>query len=262
MSEVQRVESLVYQVKSVESVVYENPPPVEVDTEKWKGCLKNGVLTCHMKVHYSSVAEAREEVERYLRAWEIDAAITHGRGSLKFVYQDAVMVSLASKGEDDARICLVAHDVVTVRAVVKITVKQKNYPSPPRLFELSPDVQALWTRYEGCLDGKEPLLSMAYWCLSMIEVSYGQGNREAAARTLNVDSQVLSTLGRLTSTKGDSAVGRKVPKRGELHALSGAEGTWIEAVIKKLIRRAGEYAGCDDNRALTRVSMQDFPPLK
>ena len=96
-----RVESLVYQIKSAEDIVYDDPPSLDVDTEKWKGHLENGILTCRMKVHYSSVADARKEVESYLRAWEIGAAIEHGRGSIRFIYQDANIIDLAPQGSGD-----------------------------------------------------------------------------------------------------------------------------------------------------------------
>jgi len=260
----QRVESLVYQVKSAEDIIYADPPLLDIDTEKWMGHLENGILTCRMKVHYSSVADARKEVESYLRAWEIGAAITHGRGSIRFVYQDASIIDLAPKGEGDVVVYLTAAAAAGVgTATAKVVITRRNYPPPPKVFRISPDVETLWSRYEGYLDGKEPLLTMAYWCLTMIEVNYGQqGKRKAAAHTINVDSEVLNTLGRLTSTKGDNTTARKAPERGKWQPLSGTERTWIEAVVKRLICRVGEYAGCDDSSTLTRVSMRDFPPLK
>jgi len=218
-------------------------------------------------VDYGSVSDARREVERYLRAWEIDAGIAHGKGSLRFVHQDAVMVDTSSGGEGDARIRLTARGFVAVRGTVRLTVKLNSYPPPPNVFVVSPDVETLWARYEGYLDGKESLQSMAYFCLTVVERVYGgerrkgENARQAAARAIRVDYGVLNTLGRLTSTRGDSAAARKVPRQGELHPLSGTEYTWIEAVIKALTRRAGEYAACDDSATLGKINMQNFPPL-
>ena len=255
------MESLVYQMKVAENTIYDDPSPLAVDMEEWNGQLENGVLTCHMKLHYSSVADARKAVEKYLRAWEIHAAITCGRGSIAFVYRNANVIDLAPKGRGDVVVCPTACEAVAVAETVKVVLTRTNYPPPPELFRVSPDVESLWYRYEGYLDGKEPLLSMAYWCLTMIEASYGNGEREAAARTISVDSEVLDTLGRLTSTKGDSTVARKAPKRGELQPLNGTECTWIQAVVRTLIHRVGEYVGCDDSSTLTKVGMLDFPPL-
>ena len=257
-----RVESLVYQIKSAEDIVYDDPPSLDVDTGKWKGHLENGILTCRLKVHYSSVADARKGVESYLRAWEIGAAIEHGRGSIRFIYKDAKLVDLAPQGSGDVVVYLAGAMAGAGALAARVVIMRRNYPPPPKVFRVSPDVETLWSRYEGYLDGREPLLTMAYWCLTMIEVSYGQGKREAAACTINVDSEVLNTLGRLTSTKGDITTARKAPERGKWQPLSGTERTWIEAVVKRLICRMGEYAGCDDISTLTSVSMLDFPSLK
>lgn len=260
MPTAQRVQSLVYKLNTAEGVAYEDPPAVEVDKEKWRGRLENGMLTCQMKADYSSVADAREEVEGYLRAWEIDAGITHGRGSMRFVHHDAVIDTLPGGG-GDAQVHITARGFVTSRAVVTRTARQRCYPQPPEMFVASPDVEALWTRYEGYLAGEERLLPVAHWFLTKVETIYGQRNRQAAASTMKVSCRVLNTLGRLTSTRGDDREARKVPKRGELQPLSGAERTWIETALKVLIRRAGECAGCDDSSTLGKINMQDLPPL-
>jgi len=259
----QRVESLVYQIKSAEGIVYANPPPLDVDKEKWKGHLENGILTCHMKVDYDSVADAREEVESYLRAWQIDAAIKHGRGSIAFVYQGASIIDLAPKGEGGVKVYATGCASVAAKATVgKVIITRGNYPPPPKVFRVCPVIETLWRRYQGYLDGNEPLQSMAYFCLTTIEENYGDGKRDATARSINVDSRVLNMLGQLTSTKGDNTTARKAPKRGKPQPLSGRERTWIEAVVRTLIRRVGECTGCDDSSTLTRVGMQDFPPLE
>jgi len=261
MPETQHVKSLVYRVTSAEDTIYKEPAPLEVDMEKWKGCLDNGILTCHMKAHYSSVVAARKEIECYLRAWEINAAITYGRGSIAFIYQNADVVDLAPVSQGDVVIRPEACEAVVIADNVKVVLTRTSYPPPPKVFMVSPDVDSLWNRYEGYLDGKEPLLTMAYFCLTMIEEVYGQGNREAAAHSMNVDPAILSTLGRLTSTKGDGRTARKAPKRGDSDPVSGTECAWIQAVAKMLIRRAGEHAACDDSSTLPKIGMSDFPPL-
>lgn len=261
MLETQRIKSLVYQVRSGEDTIYEDPAPLEVDTEKWKGCLENGMLTCYMKVHYSSVGDARKEVECYLRAWEIDAAITCGRGSIAFVYQNADVVDPTPIGLGNVVIHPGVCETVVIADIVKVLLTRTSYPPPPKVFIVSPDVESLWSRYDGYLDGKEPLLSMTYFCLTIIVEAYGQGDREAAANAMNVDPAILSTLGRLTSTKCDVRTARKAPKRGDSHPLSGAECAWIEAVVKALIHRAGEHTACDNSSALPRIGMLDFVPL-
>ena len=262
----QRVESLVYQIKSAVDIIYDDPPSLDVDMENWKGHMENGILTCHIEVPHSSVADARKEVESYLHAWEIDAAIRHGRGSIIFVYRDASMIDLAPKSEGNAVVYLEAAVMGAAMSTAKITVSRKTYPPPPKLFKVSPDVETLWRRYEGYLDGKEPLLAMAYFCLTMVDEIYGQAKgskkRETVARRINVDFKVLKMLGQLTSVKGDNTMARKATARGECQPISGTERSWIKAVVKSLIYRVGEYARCDDISTLTPVSMSDFPPLE
>ena len=262
MPNTQRVESLIYKLSPAEGIVYQDPPPLEVDQEKWKGRLENGVLTCHMKVDYGSVSDARKEVERNLRAWEIDAAIACGRGSVIFVYQDAMIADLTPRGEKHATVHLTARGVLTMRDTAVLTIERRSYPRPPTGFAISPDVETLWTRYGGYLDGKEPLLDMGNFCLTVVEESYGQGSRKAAARALNVDAQVLIKLGQLASTRGDNKTARKAPKGLKWQPLSGKEPTWVDAVVRRLIRRAGEYAACGDSSALPKIGMSDFPPLE
>ena len=262
MLDTQRVKSLVYRVTSGEDTIYKEPAPLEVDTEKWKGCLDNGILTCHMKAHYSSVAVARKEVERYLRAWEIDAAIAFGRGSIAFVYQNAEVLDLTPRDRGDVVIHPQACEAIALAGTVNVILTRTSYPPPPKIFTVSPDVESLWHRYEGYLDGKEPLLSTAYFCLTTIEEAYGQGDRQASAHAMNVDPAILSMLGRLTSTKGDSRTARKAPRRGDSQPLSGTECAWIQAAVKMLIHRAGEHAACSDSSALPKIGMSDFPPLE
>ena len=263
----QYVESLTYQVKSSELITYANPPPLDVDAGTWAGRLENMLLTCHLKARHKSVDDARREVESYLHAWEIDAGIRQGRGSMEFVYKSASTINLPpSDGVSTGIPAAVSEKFrVSVTYTLDITpVTLTSYPSPPEGFKASPDVETLWMRYEGYSDGKEPLETMGYFCLTLIEQMYGYGNekRETAARTLNVESEVFERLGELTSTKGSITTARKAPQGGRWQPLTAAERTWMETVIRRLIRRLGEYAGCDNPSILVKVGMRDFPPLE
>jgi len=261
------VESLVYRAESAEDIIYDGPPPIEIDMDKWDGCLENGVLTCRMKTHYASVSDARTEIESYLRAWEVNANLKHGKGSIKFVYQDANVIDLAPQETGRGLVICgkaVAMGIGTMTASVQII--RKNYPPPPENFMVSPDVETLWGRYEGYLDGKEPLPAMAYFCLTMVERIYGrQGKkgdnpRQTAARTIKVDFKVLNTLGELASERGDESTARKY--LAQSLPLTRTESAWIEAVVKRLIYRVGEYSSSVDSGTLAQVTMADFPRLK
>jgi len=261
------VVSLVYRAESAKDITYDDPPPVEIDKDKWEGCLENGILTCRMKTHYASVSAARKEIESYLRAWEVNANLSQGKGSIRFVYQDANVIDLApQRTGHGVVVCGKAIAMGIGTATVSVQISRKNYPPPPENFAVSPDVETLLYRYQGYLDGKEPLPSMAYFCLKLIEVFYGQETktkeRQAAARSLRMEFRVLSELGRLTTTKGDITTARKPPAQGIWQPLSGTERRWIEAVIRRLIYRVGEYAACGGSSSLNEATLRDFPPLE
>ncbi len=56
------------------------------------------------------------------------------------------------------------------------------------------------------LDGQEPLLSMANFCLTVLE--WDAGGRPAAASKYNVNLEVLRKLGYLVSERGDVSTAR------------------------------------------------------
>jgi hypothetical protein len=263
---VPHVESLVYRAESAKDIIYNDPVPLEIDKDKWKGCLENGILTCRMKMHYASVSDVRREIESYLRAWEVNTNLKQGKGSIKFVYQDANLIDLAPQETG----CRVVEAGGVISGIGTMTARgqiiRKNYPPPPENFTVSPDVETLLGRYEGYLAGKEPLPAMAYFCLTTVERIYGgqrekrEKPRKAAARIIKVDLEVLNTLGELASERGDQTTARKFLRQPS--PLTGTERTWVESVIRGLIYRVGEYSGCSDKSTLAQITMADFPSLE
>ena len=75
-----------------------------------------------------------------------------------------------------------------------------------------------------------------------------------------VDYEVLDTLGRLSTTLGDEAEARKLGPQSELRSPSAQEVTWIEAALRLLIRRAGQYAA-DPQKQRAILTMADLPEL-
>jgi hypothetical protein len=104
--------------------------------------------------------------------------------------------------------------------------------------------------------GKEPLQSMAYFVLTLLESV--AGNRQEAARSFSIDLSVLSTIGRLSSTKGDSSTARKIKSPKPLQELSGPEKQWLEQAIRRVIHRLGEHAS---GMPLTQIKLSDLPKL-
>src|SRR5579862_7067126 len=79
---------------------------------------------------------------------------------------------------------------------LSIVVGRARYPEPPTDFTADPDVETMWRRWEGFLADREPLPSMAYFCLTVVE---SHGGRAGAARRLGISLPVLHTIGRLAT---------------------------------------------------------------
>ena len=123
---------------------------------------------------------------------------------------------------------------------------------------VSLDVETMWHRYEGYLAGREPLAAMAYFCLTVLQGS--AGGRDEAAEQFGISGRVLDTLGRLTTEIGDDETARKRTHGSEWRPHTRAERAWIEAAVKALIRRAGEWAS-DPEAPGPQLTMNDLPKL-
>ena len=118
-------------------------------------------------------------------------------------------------------------------ASVAVTVTRPAYPPPPAGVTLNaddPDVSTMYNRLSGYYGGREPLQSMAYFCLTMLERHFTRSRREAAADFYNIDTAVLDEIGRLSSTKGGATSARKAGGLGT--ELSHAESRFLEAAVK------------------------------
>ena len=114
---------------------------------------------------------------------------------------------------------------------------------------MTPEVEVLWARICHYLASQEPLLSMAYFCLTFLE----RGNRELAATHYAIHRDVLRKLGELTSNRGDNLVARK--RKGPAIPLSGQETAWIEETIKAIVRHIAS------RKPGVTLTMADLPSL-
>ena len=126
---------------------------------------------------------------------------------------------------------------------VRITaIVDKQYPMPPSDVILDPndaDVLTMHHRLEGYFRGKEPLPSMAYFCLTMLEHTsrFKTHNskrrtskvRQTAACKYGIDPAVLNKVGDLTANKGGD-VARKAD--GASSDLTSLELRFLEEAIK------------------------------
>ncbi len=253
------VESLIYELVPSESIIYNNPPPIDFETDNALLRLADNKLTCTMKAHYSNSEQARSDIEPILRSWEVASDIKVNRGSLRFKYKTSNVVdrSPAIPGQIKGHIIAV-QSIGSLEAFGTLTIRvtMNSYPPSPGGFRLSHDAESIWLRYMNYIEGREPLLSMAYFCLTVVTAI--PGGKLAASKKYNIDYHVLKKLGELTSTRGDRLTARK--KTIHLPSpLSGAEANWIEQVVKLLILRLG----IDQTReSLDWISFKDLPALK
>ncbi len=258
------VNSLRFRVETGKNISYVNPPPIGVETTEFRAELKEGILTFDFKQHYDSVERARVAVRDFIRGWEIHAALTLGRGHLNFVYDGGEIIDRNPPPSNGSIPIEVADTVIfTESSVVALHSMLQDYPHPPQMFKLTPDVETLWHRYEGYLDGKEPILAMANFCLTYV-VWISQNHFpnmkpfKAVSEYLAVHESISRMLSKLAATAGDLATARKVKVQSTLKSLSTGEIHWIEEAVKLLIRRVGEYGS---GATLTVLTMADLPSV-
>lgn len=239
-----QVVSIRYGVQGTEHVVYDNPPPLEWSGDLFDLRLADQALVATMKCHCPTDDAARALVEPLLEAWMIDSGLAHNRPALRFDYQGARIVDQSPAPADAGKAAVnkfCSTLVLTDRATCRVA--SRVYPPPPTGFSASGEVKALWLRYRGYLEGREPLASMAYFCLTLLEGSTGvkKGARHRVCEKYRIADEVRDKLGDLVSQKGGMADARKLDHEATGVPLTGQEQSWIEQVTVALIRRKAEY---------------------
>jgi hypothetical protein len=240
------VTQLIYAIVPNEGFSFRDPPPTSLVRASFRGVTSGGKLVVEPSVHFESSEAARADIEPHLRAWELYAALD-GKPQLRFMYESAKMIDRSPGG--DRALHAEMGDVLILGDSVSFHVTAAAYPQPPEHFSYSPDVEALWNRYQAFRDGREPLLAMAYFCLSLIEGRCG--SRRNAASVLQISPTMLNRLGELTSTRGDARTARKFGRQSTGTPLSASEAQWIEQAVRSLIRHIGTIDGGGDPAILT-----------
>ena len=252
------VETLFYRVEHSPFVIYETVQSCERELPECRIKIERDQAIVEPKGHFSTAEEARAVVEPFLRAWELSAALDLDDPEvLRFVHQRTQIIDRApgtlpgSYGE--------AHGHATAHAVIAKVLDR--YPAPPTGFAVNSEVKAMFDRWSRYVKHRDRLGDAANLCLTILEDSTHatKKRRDAAATKYTIAPEVLSQLGRLAGTKGGSLHGRKGVAVDKDYTDS--EVAWLEAALKKLIRRAAEVAhGPLATRPL--ITMRDLPELK
>jgi hypothetical protein len=262
---------LIYSVETGEEISINNAPPVEEETSELRMRLADDVATFYMKTHYPSEKSARELVDSYLHAWELDVALKYGHKRklcFSFVRSTIIDRDPPPPPPPGSRQIVELEGVASAATTthLKVIPQLRHYPEPPKDFSASSDAKVMWELYERYLENQERLMTMAFSCLSRLQFSAARsmsGNgrwRKKAAKMYRVDEKVLRKLGHLSTNVGDEVGARKLDWQSELRPPTAEEVAWIEEAIKKLIRRAGEYAA-DPQKQWPQITMADLPVL-
>ncbi|MBU4230908.1 MAG: hypothetical protein L6277_15455 [Desulfobacterales bacterium] len=132
-----QVIELYYRLESIKTVDFKSPPPIEEEETSFNYSLNNGILTIKLKQPCSSVEEAHNLVDDFLRSWEIDDAIRNGRCRCEFKLYDAKIID----PNNPNNIIIYSHGGVSVGGGSSdIKTTYPRYPNPPKFFKISPDV--------------------------------------------------------------------------------------------------------------------------
>jgi hypothetical protein len=252
------ISALVYRLKTRTEFSFVDPPPVEHHAPGFDARLSGDELRIAMREHYPTEKEARAAVQPFVDAWEVDAALAHGRRYFWFLFENSFVVDRQpSQGGLHGVLQATAQASASMRGT--LSASRTTYPPPPTDFHVSALVRDLWDRYEATVDGRELITSAGYYCeTGLTSLAPGKKGKPAwVARTLSIEEAILSKLNRLTNI-GSAQTARKHSAQPVSH--TGAEIAWLQRAVPMLIRRLGQWEH-DRTAKLPILTMADLPPL-
>lgn len=236
-------------------VRFDDPASMQFDTPSLRATLDRGELRLEFRQPVPIEVDALELATPLLRSWEIRSGLDRGRPAIQFEYLRPEYIDLAPDTlGPDKPIPVSRSETVAFESVLHHVATE--YPEPPLDFVVDPDVEVLWQRYQMYKSGNEPLLTMAYFCFTVLTSLEG-GRREIAGK-LQIDESVLRKLSELTSIRGSRLTARKVSAQSTDQPLTRREEEWLDAAVRMLIRRLGELRAFAPIRPL---GMTDLPVL-
>lgn len=249
-----RVIALIYRIEHSDSIDYSQAKPLVADDPRFHLGVEDLRARFAFKAHYATVEQARDAIADYIRVWEFDATLRRGNpDSFRLRFEKAEIVDLnPTPGAVRLRSDFVAGVGI---GSAHLTVSTPNYPPPPSDLTINPDAETMYGRYMGYRQKREPLPSMAYFCLTVLQD--GAGGRKAAARKYGIDMSVLAKIGDLTANRG-GAQARKAG--GVATELSHQECRFLDRATKAIVRRVAERAHASTG-VLPTISLSDLPSL-
>ena len=252
------VVALMYRIEHGPSINYAAAPPMAHEEAKFGISIEGMKVTFHLKEHFATWESARESIEPYIHAWELTAALNGRPGHF---YLTFLTPKIIDRNPTPGTLAVSAFlPPVTASVNLSVITNATSYPPPPVGISLdadNPDVVAMFDRYQGYCSGKEPLPSMAYFSLTMLEYRL-HGGHIAAAKKYGISRGVLTKVADIVSSKGGRAGARKAAGVPEDMTLE--EKRFVEAAVSVMIRRVAEvaYGGVTPEHQIT---MADLPKL-
>ena len=262
------VKALHYWVNHDDSVDYEDAKPLEFENDLFSVCVDKEKVAICPKNHYATEEEAKEAVERFVRNWEFEAALVSASGRFSLIYAWAEIYdcnpSPTTVPSGTIQLSAIGHaGHVTGSLVLRVgTVAYPKPPSGPLLNVDTQLVQAMLSRLDNYHKRREPLASMAYFCLTMLEDNAAKPGlkttKEKQTRDYyGISRRVLNQVSRLSSEKGGSEA-RKVKGFGQNYTQE--EKRFLIAAVQVFIRRVAERE-TNPNVCLPEITLADLPSV-
>ena len=249
------VAALEYRIEHGPDIVdWSRAAPLDREEDGFRVCAGNGRVRFEFKEHHASEEAARFAVEaHYIPNWELLAGLALGPDAFTLRFDRSEIVDrepppgpLALRGLATAG---------PLKAVGRLPPPAPPaFPEPPPTdIERSPDVDSMFSRYLGHLQGREPLPGMACFCFTVFVWMVGGGVAEAA-RHFGVSRNVLVRVRKLTAYKGGDDA-RKEDGRNAPYTPD--EERFLKSAIGKLIRRAAEVE-CGPDPSRPKITLADI----
>src|SRR5205823_4113690 len=136
--------------------------------------LANDLLRVQLRGKYDNVVSARNAVEPFLRAWEFEAEIREGLPVITFIFDDVGLVEEdILPGSNGGWLSELESSNDPTNSDNILIIRRIRYPDPPSII-LTPEMVLIWTRFKYArLELREPLQSVAYYSLTVVEQSVG-----------------------------------------------------------------------------------------
>ena len=204
------VRAINYFIGHDDRVDYRDAAPLSYESDLFHVQADKGQVILEPKNHYATEEEAKEAVEGFVRRWEFESALRVGSAAFKMMYAG---VDIIDRNPPPPGVVPISGTFRSrpVRMQARLPKRVSEYPSPHSGRPIEPDhPDALFmlSRLDLYRQRREPLASVAYICLTVLEGSAAPGvrgrdqRRAKTAGYYRIEKKILDVVGALSSEKG------------------------------------------------------------